>query len=69
MSILGLDGSERLIIAGMFFGLSMDRTGTLIAAARYQGYQDLNPMIEIYSAQTGQLALALGPGRNPQFQP
>ena len=69
MSILGLDGSERLIIPGTFFGISMDRTGTLIAAARYQSYQDLNPILEIYSAQTGQLALALGPGRNPQFQP
>ena len=69
MSILGLDGAERLIIAGTFFGISMDRTGTWIAASHYQDNQDQNPMLEIYSAQTGQLALALGPGRNPQFQP
>lgn len=69
ISILGLDGSERLIIPGTFFGISMDRTGTLIAASHYIDYQDLNPMLEVYSAQTGQLALPLGPGRNPQFQP
>ena len=34
-----------------------------------EGFQDLNPTIEIYSAQTGQLVLPLGPGSNPQFQP
>jgi hypothetical protein len=70
MSILGLDGSERLIIPGYFYGISMDRTGNLIAAAHFQGgFQDLNPNVEIYSAQTGQLILPLGPGGNPQFQP
>ena len=56
MSILGLDGSERTIIPGFFYGISMDRTGNLIAAAHFQnGFQDLNPNVEIYSAQTGQL--------------
>lgn len=70
MSVLGLDGSERSIIPGFFYGISMDRTGTLIAAAHFQdGFQDLNPNVEIYSAQTGQLVLSLGPGSNPQFQP
>jgi WD40 repeat protein len=69
MSILTLDGNERLIIPGTFFGLSMDRTGTLIAAAHFKDYQDLNPTIELYSAQTGQLVLPLGLGNNPQFQP
>lgn len=70
MSILGLDGSERTIIPGFFFGISMDRTGSLIAAAHFQnGFQDLNPNVEIYSAQTGQLLLTLGPGNSPQFQP
>jgi hypothetical protein len=70
MSIIGLDGSERSIIPGFFYGISMDRTGTWIAAARYlEGFQDLNPNIEIYSAQTGQLVLLLGPGNSPQFQP
>jgi hypothetical protein len=69
MSILGLDGSERLIIPGTFFGISTDRTGSWIAAAHYKDYQDLNPIIEIYSTQTGQVALTLGAGRNPQFQP
>ena len=70
MSIIRLDGSEGLIIPGFFYGISMDRTGTLIAAAHFQnGFQDLNPMVEIYSGQTGQLVLSLGPGSNPQFQP
>jgi hypothetical protein len=70
MSILGLDGSERTIIPGYFYGISTDRTGNLIAAAHFQnGFQDLNPNAEIYSAQTGELVLSLGPGGNPQFQP
>jgi WD40 repeat protein len=69
VSILGLDGSERIVIPGTFFGLSMDRTGTLIAGAHYKDFQDLNPMIELYSAQTGQLIIPLGAGSNPQFQP
>jgi WD40 repeat protein len=70
MSILGLDGSERTIIPGFFHGISMDRTGSLIAAAHFQnGFQDTNPNTEIYSAQTGQLVLPLGPGSSPQFQP
>jgi hypothetical protein len=70
MSTIGLDGSEGLIIPGFFYGISMDRTGTLIAAARFlEGFQDFNPNVEIYSAQTGQLVLPLGAGSNPQFQP
>lgn len=70
MSRLGLDGSEGLIIPGFFYGMSMDRSGAFIAAAHFQdGFQDLNPNVEIYSAQTGQLVLPLGPGSNPQFQP
>jgi hypothetical protein len=70
MSIIGLDGGERLLIPGFFYGLSMDRTGTWIAAAHFQdGFQDLNPDIEVYSAQNGELVLPLGPGSNPQFQP
>jgi len=70
MSIFGWDGSERTIIPGFFYGISMDRTGTMIAAAHFEnGFQDANPTIEIYSAQTGQLVLPLGPGSNPQFQP
>jgi hypothetical protein len=70
MSTIGLDGSEGLIIPGFFYGMSMDRTGTLIAAAHFlEGFQDLNPTVEIYSGQTGQPVLALGPGSNPQFQP
>jgi hypothetical protein len=70
MSIIGMDGSERSIIPGFFYGISMDRTGNLIAAAHFEdGFQDLSPEVEIYSAQTGQLVLPLGPGSNPQFQP
>jgi hypothetical protein len=70
MSILGLDGSERTIIPGFFWDLSVDRTGTLIAATRFDnGFEDLNPDVEIYSAETGQLVLSLGPGNTPAFQP
>ena len=70
MSTIGLDGSEGLVIPGFFYGISMDRAGTLIAASRHEdGFQDLTPIVEIYSAQTGQLVLSLGPGSNPQFQP
>jgi hypothetical protein len=70
MSILGLDGSERTIIPGFFYGISMDRTGMEIAAAHHQnGFQDPNPVVEIHSAQTGQLLMPIGNGSNPQFQP
>ena len=70
MSTISLDGGEGLVIPGFYFGISMNRTGTFIAAARFlEGFQDLNPNVEIYSAQTGQLVLPLGPGNNPQFQP
>jgi hypothetical protein len=70
MSIIGLDGSERLVIPGFYSGISVDRTGKLIAAAHFlEGYQDFNPSVEIYSADSGQLVLSLGPGSNPQFQP
>jgi hypothetical protein len=70
MSILGLDGSERSLIPGFFYGISMDRTGSLIAAAHFQnGFQDLNPNVEIFSVQTGQSILSLGPGNTPEFQP
>ena len=70
MSIIGLDGSEGLVIPGFFYGISMDRTGTMIAAAHFlEGFADLNPNVEIYSAQTGQPMLSLGPGSNPQFRP
>jgi hypothetical protein len=70
MSTISLDGTEGLVIPGFFYGISMDRAGTFLAAARFlEGFQDLNPNVEIYSAQTGQLVLPLGPGSNPQFQP
>jgi hypothetical protein len=70
MSIIGLDGSERTIIPGFFYGISVDRSGSLIAAAHHSdGFNDMNPDVEIYSAQTGQRVLSLGPGNLPQFQP
>ena len=70
MSVIGLDGSERTTIPGYFSSISVDRSGTLIAAAHYQdGFQDLSPDIEIYSAETGQLYLQIGTGSSPQFQP
>ncbi|HEX2997599.1 MAG TPA: hypothetical protein VHP14_22440, partial [Anaerolineales bacterium] len=62
--------AESTIIPGFFYGISMDRGGTMITAARFEdGFQDPEPTVEIYSAQTGQLILSLGPGSNPQFQP
>lgn len=69
ISMLRLDGSEGLIIPGMFYNLSMDRTGSLIGAVHYMDIQDSNPMVEIYSAQTGQLILPLGAGNAAQLQP
>ena len=69
MSVLKLDGSEGLIIPGMFSDLSVDRTGKLIAAVRLNDLQDTHPMVTVYSAQTGQLMLLIGPGNNPQLQP
>ncbi|RPJ23250.1 MAG: hypothetical protein EHM33_21465 [Chloroflexi bacterium] len=72
MSIIGVpEGQgEWTIIPGFFYGISMDRSGSLIAAAHFEdGFQDLEPTVELYSAQAGQLVLTLGPGSNPQFQP
>jgi hypothetical protein len=69
MSVLGLDGSERLIIPGLFYGMSMDRSGLWIAASRYQNIQDTDPLLEIYSTQTGQRVLTVGPGQMAQLQP
>ena len=69
LSVLGLDGTERLVIPGFFWNPSMDRAGTLIAASHLQNIQDTQPMLEIYSAQTGQLVLSLGAGSLPVFQP
>ncbi len=69
MSILKLDGMEGLIIPGMFYSPSVDRTGTLIASTHVQSLGDTTPMVEVYSAETGQLAITLGPGNFPQLQP
>jgi len=72
ISVIGVpEGQgEWTIIPGFFYGISMDRGGTMIAAAHFEDdFQDLDPMVELYSAQAGQLVLTLGPGSNPQFQP
>ncbi len=69
MSVLRLDASEGLIIPGMFHSLSTDRTGTLVAVMHQKDIEDLNPTVEIYSLQTGQMVLSLGPGMYPRFQP
>jgi hypothetical protein len=68
LSVVGLDGTERLVIPGLFHGLSYDCTGNLIAVGHYKDIQDINPTIEIYSTQTGQLILSLGAGSYPAFQ-
>ena len=70
MSIIGVPEGEWTIIPGFFYGISMDRGGAMIAAAQFEdGFQDLDPTVELYSVQAGQLILTLGPGTNPQFQP
>lgn len=69
MSVLRLDGSEGTIIPGMFWSPSVDRTGQLIAAAHYKELGDQDPLVEVYSAQTGQIVMKLGPGNTPQLQP
>jgi hypothetical protein len=69
LSILGLDGTERLAIPGFLTSPSFDRTGAWLAGTHFLDLQDMNPTIEIYSAQTGQPALSLGPGTSGQFQP
>jgi dipeptidyl aminopeptidase/acylaminoacyl peptidase len=69
MSILHIDGSEGVVIPGMFYSPGMDRTGRLIAATHYRDLQDTSPTVELYSAQTGQLVLSVGPGNTPQLQP
>jgi WD40 repeat protein len=69
MSLLHLDGSEGLVIPGMYYSISMNRAGTLIAAAHFKDLQDSNPVVELYSAQNGQLVVAVGPGFTPQLQP
>ncbi len=72
MSVVGLDASERTVIPGLFGEMSMDQTGTLIAASHQNFPPSASPepsTIDIYSALTGQLILALGPGDHPVFQP
>ncbi len=69
MSVLRLDGTEGLVIPGMFYSLSTDRTGKLVAASRQKDLEDLNPAVDIYSLETGQLVLSLGPGSSPRLQP
>ncbi|MDW8327925.1 MAG: hypothetical protein RMK99_15290, partial [Anaerolineales bacterium] len=69
ISILGLDGTERLIIPGEFWSLSFDRSGAYLAAARTGTDDPMQASVQIYSAQTGDLVLDLGEGAFPQFQP
>jgi hypothetical protein len=69
LSILGLDGSEGLVIPGYLTDMSLDRTGAWLAASHYVDFQDPNPVVEVYSAQSGELLFSLGPGRSPRFQP
>jgi hypothetical protein len=41
----------------------------MVAAAHYQDIADMNPNVEIYSLQSGQMLFSLGPGSGPQLQP
>ena len=52
---------QRVLDAELVWEISRSPTAALLNLG--------GTMIEIYSAQTGQLVLALGTGRNPQFQP
>jgi hypothetical protein len=69
LSIIGLDGNERLVLPGQFGSPSYDCSGAFLAVTHSQNLQDMNPTIEIYSVQTGQMVLSLGPGMSPSFQP
>lgn len=69
LSVLGLDGAERLVIPGLLLNLSYDRAGRFIAATYYADWQNSAGRVHIYSAAEGQLALDLGDGSLPQFQP
>jgi hypothetical protein len=69
LSIIGLDGNERLVLPGQFGSPSYDCSGAFLAVTHSQNLQDMNPTIEIYSVQTGQMVLSLGLGMSPSFQP
>jgi hypothetical protein len=68
-SVLGLDGTENLVIPGLLLNLSYDRNGQFLAAVRYEDWQSGAGRVHIYNAQGGQLALDLGAGSLAQFQP
>ena len=69
LSVIGLDGNERLVFPGQFGSPSYDCSGAFLAVTHSQNLQDMNPNIEIYSVQTRQMILSLGPGMSPSFQP
>jgi len=69
ISVLGLDGTEHLIIPGEFWSLSYDRSGEFLAAARTGTDDPMKATVQIFSTQIGQLVLDLGEGAFPQFQP
>jgi WD40 repeat protein len=69
ISILGLDGSEGLVIPGEFWSLSYDRSGQYLAAARTNVDDPVRAAVQLFSTQTGGLVLDLGEGAFPQFQP
>lgn len=66
LSIVGLDGVERLAIPGDFYWPTFDHTGQMLAAARLE--QGGKSQVQIY-ALNGNLNLDLGEGTLPQFQP
>lgn len=66
LSIVGLDGAERLTLPGSFDSPSFDFTGQMLAAALMD--KEGKPRVQIY-ALTGDLVLDLGEGALPQFQP
>jgi hypothetical protein len=67
LSIMGLDGTERLVIGGFFERPSFDRTGAMLAAEL--GSDTAAPHVEVRSTGDGSLLLDLGEGNQAVFQP
>jgi hypothetical protein len=67
LSIVGLDGTEQLVIPGFFWRPSFDRTGAMVAAEL--GSDTSASRIEVHSTSDGSLLLDVGEGSEAVFQP
>jgi Tol biopolymer transport system component len=66
LSVMGLDGVERLSIPGDFFSPTFDYSGQMLAAALVS--PDGSSQVRVYSL-AGDVLLELGPGTLTEFQP